>query len=248
MAGRRKLFDPASTAPYPLSRTGIDAYMKCPRCFWLQKRHGVKPPGIPALSLNKAVDTLLKREFDEHRRKGTTPPMLDAGSRLVPFKHPLIDEWRSSFKGITFLHRPSTFVVSGAIDDVCWDGRGELTVVEFKATAGSGEITLDTEYRRSYKRQAEVYNWLLRMNEFSVSDTALFLFAHADATAPSLDGKLVFDIVVLRHLCDTKWIEPTLMKIRDCLMDDEIPCPSPDCELCGYVEAANGIIKKGCRS
>ena len=43
-----------------------------------------QPPGYP-FSLNSAVDTLLKKEFDMHRAKGTAHPLMDAyGLDAVP--------------------------------------------------------------------------------------------------------------------------------------------------------------------
>jgi len=70
MARRRRLFDPDDPAPFPLSRSKVDLFISCPRCFYLDRRLGIaRPPGFP-FNLNSAVDTLLKNEFDEYRRSG----------------------------------------------------------------------------------------------------------------------------------------------------------------------------------
>ena len=74
----RNLFDPASPAPFKLSRTKLDLFLNCPRCFYLDRRLGVaQPPGFP-FSLNSAVDKLLKKEFDAHRAAGTPHPLMKA--------------------------------------------------------------------------------------------------------------------------------------------------------------------------
>ena len=61
---KRNLYDAASGEPYRLSRTKVVDFVNCPRCFYLDRRLGTgQPPGYP-FSLNTAVDTLLKKEFD----------------------------------------------------------------------------------------------------------------------------------------------------------------------------------------
>lgn len=66
----RNLYDLNSSEPYKLSRSRIEVFMQCPRCFYLDRRLGVdRPPGFP-FALNSAVDALLKKEFDLLREKG----------------------------------------------------------------------------------------------------------------------------------------------------------------------------------
>ena len=60
--GRRKtyLYIPGTLYPFRISRSKIDLFLNCPRCFYLDRRLGVaQPPGYP-FSLNSAVDKLLK--------------------------------------------------------------------------------------------------------------------------------------------------------------------------------------------
>lgn len=91
---RKTLFDPRSKDPFPLSRSGVEAWIACPRCFWLHKRMGIRPPGPPAMMLNRAVDELLKREFDQYRSKAMPHPiMLEHGIDAVPFRHPELATW-----------------------------------------------------------------------------------------------------------------------------------------------------------
>ncbi len=70
-------------------------------------------------------------------------------------------------------------LVTGAVDDLWENARGELIVVDYKSTAKAAEITeLNEEWHAGYKRQIEIYQWLLRQNGFTVSvakgDAALF--------------------------------------------------------------------------
>ena len=84
----RNLFDRNSHEPYRISRSGIDLFLQCPRCFYLDKCLGTgRVPSMP-FNLNSAVDELLKREFDIHRAAGTAHAlMLKHGIDAVPFAH-----------------------------------------------------------------------------------------------------------------------------------------------------------------
>src|SRR3989344_1965574 len=81
--------------PFKLSRTKIDNFLKCPRCFYLDRRYGVgQPPGFP-FTLNSAVDFLLKKEFDAHRAVGTRHPLMENyGIDATPFDHEKLSQWR----------------------------------------------------------------------------------------------------------------------------------------------------------
>lgn len=245
--GRKKLFDPASNEPFPLSRSGVEAWISCPRCFWLHKRLGLRPPGPPAMMLNRAVDELLKKEFDSYRVKAIPHPlMLEHHIDAVPFRHPELATWRSTFKGIKLLHEPTGFLLSGAPDDLWVRPDGELFVADYKGTASAKDEpqTLDAEHRQAYKRQPEFYGFLLRGNGFEVSRRCFIVYAVATMNAQSLDGRLSFRLELIEHLGDDSWIEPTLLKVKACLMMPKPPPPAPDCDLCNYARAVEEAIGK----
>lgn len=57
-----------SKEPFKISRSKIDLFLNCPRCFFMDRVLGIsQPPGYP-FSLNSAVDHLLKKEFDIHNK------------------------------------------------------------------------------------------------------------------------------------------------------------------------------------
>src|SRR5580698_11357604 len=84
----RNVFDPKSSEPFTVSRSGIDLFEQCPRCFYIDKRLGTaRPPGFP-FSLNSAVDALLKKEFDIHRAAGSVHPLMkEYNIDAVPYAH-----------------------------------------------------------------------------------------------------------------------------------------------------------------
>lgn len=235
----RNLFDPASAKPFAISRSKIDLFRDCPRCFYIDRRLGVgRPPGYP-FALNSAVDALLKKEFDAHRADKTAHPLMTQyGIDAVPFAHADLDEWRENFKGVRYHHEPSNFIVSGAIDDVWVSPAGELLVVDYKSTAKDGEVTIDAPWQISYKRQMEVYQWLLRMNGFTVSNTGYFVYANGKLDRAAFDATLEFDVKVLSYEGSDGWIEENLLAIRSSLSQEELPEPGSECDYCPYRHAA----------
>lgn len=231
------LFNPHSSDPFLLSRSKIDLYFNCPRCFYLDRRLGIpRPAGFP-FSLNYAVDTLLKKEFDFHRAKGEAHPLMTKyGVDAVPFKTDKINIWRDNFRGIRYFYKPANFIVYGAIDDVWQNSKGELIVVDYKATSTLREITLNDgqDYHEGYKRQVEVYQWLLRNNGYKVSPVAYFVYCNGRKDKKAFDGKLEFDIQLIKYEGNDSWIEPKLMEIRKCLESNVIPPASPTCPYCRY--------------
>jgi hypothetical protein len=230
----KRIFDPSSGEPHPLSRTRIDRFLKCPRCFYLQERRGIQLPSMPGFTLNIAVDALLKKEFDFFRaRKEPHPIMEEHGLAAVPFQHPELDNWRNNFKGVRY-HHPLNLIIFGAVDDIWEDKDGNLMVVDYKATSTSEKITLDTKYRESYKRQMEIYQWLLRQNEFSVSNIGYFVYANADKDKDGFANKLEFKTELISYEGDSSWVEKSIESAHACLVSDEIPKSGEECEYCRH--------------
>ena len=241
----RNLFDPSSKEPFTLSRTKLDLFIKCPRCFYLDLRMGVgQPPGYP-FSLNNAVDTLMKKEFDIYRADKTSHPLMASyGISAVPFAHEKLDEWRDArTRGIKALHKPSSLILRGGIDDVWVNSEGELHIVDYKATAKASEVTIDEEWQGGYKRQVEIYQWLFRHNGFKVSPIAYFVYVNGKSDKKAFDAKLEFDVKILPYEGSDSWVDEGLMNAKACLISQKIPSPGGDCEFCDYREAVREVLK-----
>ncbi len=221
-----------------VSRSKIELFSKCPRCFWLDVKKGIKRPPPAPYTINTAIDYLLKQEFDRYRAKGEPHPiMIEAGIEAVPYSSPEMDKWRHNFTGVQSHFKPADFLVFGAVDDIWINGNKELIVVDYKAT-GSNEHKI----HEAYPRQMAIYQWLLRQNGYEVSPTGYFVFARANkAKGFSLadenlsDGRgerqaaLPFDIFVEPLECDSSWVSEILMKMRTVLDSDIPPDASEKC-------------------
>ncbi len=239
-----KLYNPKSPEPFGLSRTKIDFSLECPKCFYLDRRYGIGRPDMPAFTLNKAVDTLLKKEFDIYRAKGEAHPLMKRyGLDAIPFAHADMDKWRENFVGVQYIHKPTNFLVFGAVDDVWINKKGELIVVDYKATSTTKEISLEDEYKQGYKRQMEVYQWLLRRNGFGVSETGYFVYVNGKDDRAAFDGKLEFDVQLIAYTGNDAWVEDAVMGAYKILNSEKIPATGARCEYCPYVAARNKTEK-----
>jgi hypothetical protein len=260
--GKKNAGTDKGAEPFKLSRTKIDMFLECPLCFYLDRKLGIARPSMPTFTLNLAVDHLLKKEFDIHRANDECHPLMQTyGIDAVPFAHPKMDEWRENFVGVQHLHAATNFLVFGAVDDI-WqnnDGKpnplaeypqnplarklaencngqsGSLSIVDYKATSKDGEIVLeDTRWHNQYRRQMEIYQWLLRNNGFTVSDMGYFVYVNGKKDRQAFDGKLEFDVKIIPYEGKSDWIDDVLVRAKKCLDSDEVPAKSPTCEHCEY--------------
>jgi hypothetical protein len=241
----KNLYQPGDSQPFRLSRSKIDNFLNCPRCFYLDRRRGVgQPPSFP-MNLNSAVDALLKREFDIHRAAGNPHPLMSKYKiDAIPLAHEKMNEWRDAlYGGITYLHQPTNFFVTGGVDDVWFNLAKELIIVDYKATAKEGEVNLDAPWQIGYKRQMEIYQWLFRRNDFVVSPTGYFVYCNGNADAAAFDGKLEFDIKVIPYTGDDSWVEGALLAAHRCLNSDRVPKAGPDCDYCRYRAAVRAVAR-----
>lgn len=248
---RREPYQSGQSAPYKLSRSKIDLFMQCARCFYLDVKLGISRPSLPAFTLNSAVDALLKKEFDQYRAKGEPHPLqtlfkIDA----IPAKNDQLNVWRENFKGIECIHAPTNLKITGAIDDLWVNPAGEHIVVDYKATSKAKKVDQldDTRWHDQYRRQMEVYQWLLRQVGLTVSDTSYFVYCNGIKDKNEFDAKLDFEIIVFPYLGKTDWIEPTLEKIKAVLEGDKVPEPAGDCEHCAYAKARTQMTLEALRN
>ncbi len=217
--------------------------MRCRRCFWLAQRLKISQPSSPPFLINTAVDVLLKTEFDSYRAKNEQHPwQVEFKVDAKPFAHEHLERWRHVFTGVQHLHEPTNLLISGGVDDVWVNAKGELVVVDYKATAKNDEITdlSDSKWHDSYRRQMEIYQWLLRGEGHKVSDTGYFVYANGISKADGFFNKVEFRTNIFPYKGSDKWIEPTLKEIKQTL-EGEMPKEAADCEYCAYAKARTGL-------
>ena len=240
----KNLYEPGSSTPFKLSRSRIENYMRCPKCFYIDRRLGVGTPPSYPYTLNSAVDALLKKEFDILRQTGETHPLIKKyGVDAIPVKHEMLDKWRNSFVGVQYLHESTNLLLFGAIDDLWINSKGEYIIVDYKSTSKNGEIiVLDKAWQDGYKRQMEIYQWLVNHNGLKVLNTGYFVYCNGRKDVDKFDGKLEFDITLVPYEGNDDWVEGVVQEIHKCLNSDNIPEPGEDCDFCNYRDAIKEVL------
>lgn len=247
---RSQPYKPGQAAPFKVSRSKIELFMQCPRCFWLDVRLKITRPNSPPFNINKAIDELFKKEFDGYRSKGQPHPIMTEYSvQAVPFVHEKLDDWRETFVGVQAPHTSTNLLVFGAVDDLWVSPGGDVIVVDYKATAKDKDVSIDSDWQISYKRQMEVYQWLLRQNGLPVSSTGYFVYANGRMDMEGFFNKIEFRTKVIPYTGDDAWVEPTLIKMKECMDNDAMP-PVGDsimggpCEFCTYARQRMELTMK----
>ena len=222
-------------------------FIQCPRCFYIDRRLGLgRPPGFP-FSLNSAVDKLLKTEFDTCRvSKVQHPIQAGYGIPHLPAINDELENWRENFKGVQVNHKATNLLVFGAIDDLWIDDIGNHAIVDYKATSKKDRILeLDQPWHDGYKRQMEIYQWLVRRNGLSVSDVGYFVYCNGNAQLSEFDNRLEFETTLIPYEGDDSWVEPAIVAAHACLNSNSVPSASNDCDYCLYASTLTEVVADG---
>jgi len=257
MKRHRSTFNPDNPAPYELSRSRIENFVRCPACFYLQQVKAVPYPSIPGYNINEATDVLLKRDFDKYRGGLEAHPFLVklGMEHLVPFEHEDFEKWTQSMHfgaegRMNTVHEESNIKLGGGLDDV-WLNKttNELHIVDYKSTSQKSpnkEITLDDYWKAGYKRQMDMYVWVMRRKGFSVSSIGYFLYCDGDRFSDydflhSEDASMQFKMSLISYEVDTSWIESTLLEIKECLRTPIQPKHTANCEYGSFLDAIKNV-------
>jgi len=243
------IYTKGSNSIFKISRSKFTNFLNCKRCFYLDRVKGLKDPSMPGWSLNSAVDDLLKKEFDEFRKKQKPHTFIEKKKlNLVPFKHEQMDRWRNALSGgISFLDTKTNIEIHGGVDDIWFDSeKKELVVVDYKAQSNSRPVEtisyLNNIYHQGYKIQMDIYVHILRKMNFKVSDVAYFYVCNADRDYERFDSKLNFTITLVPYKTNTSWIDNKIVEMKETLDSQKVPEINKNCEKCMYLNAGKDFI------
>ena len=240
---KSSFYDKKSDAPFKVSRSKLNNFLSCKRCFYLDRVVGLKEPSMPGWALNSAVDELLKKEFDQYRSdKKPHPMMIRHNLDFIPFQHKDLDLWRNSLKGgISYLDEKTNLIIHGGVDDIWFDVKEKkLVVVDYKAQSTSYPVStgsyLNSEWHLSYKIQMDIYVHILRKMNFNVSDISYFYVCNGEKTNNIFGNKMDFKTTLVPYRTNTSWIENKLSEMKEVLNSDTPPDIIPTCEKCAYLK------------
>ena len=236
------IYSPGQSEVFKISRSKFDDFLKCRKCFYLDRVCGLSTPSMPGWTLNETTDLLLKREFDRCRESQVPHRIfgefgLDS---IVPFDHPNMDKWRNSLAGgVEHQIENTNIIFHGGVDDI-WHNKNtdQIIIVDYKSQASTRQVTtedyLGYVFHQSYKIQMDVYSYLMSKNGFDVFPTAYFYVCNADRNAETFSGELIFSETLVPYNWDTSWIDEKLKEMITTLNSKDLPDSNPSCENCAY--------------
>ena len=103
----------------------------------------------------------------------------------------------------------------------------------------------DAPYLIGYKRQAEIYAWILSKLGVEIHQRSYFFYVNATLKQEIFDNKLDFEYALVPYdMRDFNWVEKTVVEIKNFLETNKIPAATADCELCKYMHKFFEFIKK----
>lgn len=220
-----------------LSRTKVELYLECARCFYDDVALGFARPSGPPFTLNIAVDALLKAEFDAYRAKRAPHPLFaSVGLDAVPLADARLGDWRENFKGVRWLDAASDWTFFGAVDDLWQKADGTVIVADYKATAKAEEVT-PANVHPAYPRQLAMYQFLVEKQGYTVERTGWLVYANGIKSRGEFADALTFRTTMVPVTCDRSWVEATFRKAVALVESGARPEPTPECKWCAYVAA-----------
>ena len=235
--------------PFRLSRGKFSDFLTCKRCFYLEQVKGLKNLDTIPFTLNNAVDDLVKKEFDYHRKKQTPHPLMKKYKiNAVPFQHNDIEKWQDSkSRGIQYEHPSLNLKLTGGIDDV-WENKktGKLIMADYKAQSKPAERKIDgyleDVYHEGYKLQLDFYRYLFEKNGFEVQTTAYFVVFNATLERDNFKNRLEFTADLVPYETDSSHIEEKVIEMKKLMDGKKIPPSTPHCQNCNYIIAGGKLI------
>ena len=231
----RTRFKENNNTPFFVSRSKVDLFLKCPRCFYFVMKYGFREPGSFPLSLNNLVDACVKNDMDYCRSHDRIHPVFTHSNLdLKPYNpedFSIVQRWRDDMKsyiGATYLYEKYNWLLCGIIDDVMINNDEELVIIDFKSTTKHQDLNTFDEvpFSAGLKIQLEWYNWLFLQKGFSVDNTAYLVYYNA-VQDKHLQHHEDYSLMRFRRSaipveCELDWIEPTIDEMYECLK-----CPEP---------------------
>tara|TARA_B100000315_G_scaffold12696_1_gene11991 strand:- start:668 stop:1558 length:891 start_codon:yes stop_codon:yes gene_type:complete len=173
------IYKPNQKEDFSISRSKVENFIKCSRCFYLNLVRGLMEPDCPKMTLNTLTDTLLKKEFDSCRKKNTSHRILKKYklNHIVPYKNDnfakdeygkvvkkykgkkneqsvkLLDAWRDFRYGVRRRFKNTNIILYGAVDDIWFNSKNnELIVADYKSTQKEESIKQETYFDDQYKK------------------------------------------------------------------------------------------------
>ena len=209
--------------PLSLSKSSLEVYRDCPRCFWLEQNNVRRRPRGIKSTLPNGMDAVLKAYFDRFR--GSLPPELKGhvDGELVRDQL-LLNGWRNYRGGLIYEDPFLKARLKGLLDD-CVVKNGIYAALDYK-TKG---FTPKEDAHKWNQDQLDIYSLLLEANGYRAADHGYLIFYHPVRVREA--GMVQFGITPRRVSTD-RHSALRLFEEAVSLIRGAEPASRPECEYC----------------
>lgn len=210
-----------------LSHTGLEALERCPRCFWLQYKKGIRQPEGIVSRLANRFDIILKGYFNIYRETGEIPPLV-AGKIEGKLQNPFQEKY--------FVRVNEKFGFFGKLDECLTNGNDECIPVDFKTASTDPR---EKEILAAYQSQIDDYIYLLQKNRKTTAGYGYLIFVFPD------HGKKLHSVFpMITHVVKVDGnSEHASKRIAHAIeiLENKIPKSNPECNFCIYQKEVNNV-------
>ncbi len=216
---------------FSLSPHTLTLFLECPRCFWFHviKGESFRRPEAPSSTLPRGMDLLIKKYFDEYRKKRCLPPEIAHLKNASLVDTETIGKWRYWKTGLIFKDKDGSKLY-GALDD-CLVIDGFYIPVDYK-TRG---FQLKEDSASYYTFQMSCYNFLLEKNGYKIKNYAYLVF-YIPLEFYS-EGMVRFEINLTKiNTISSQEVYRIFKEALACLNLNSPPLPSSNCKFCEWLD------------
>jgi len=237
--------------PFSISRTAVDEFLSCKRCFYLGRVMGLRDFKTLPLTLASTNDRQVKDEFNKFRdEEKPHPVMIENNLNAIPYKDESIKSWTGG--GIKFVNEELNFKLTGKLDDV-WviknSKPAELIIVDYKTQAKSGKVDklkyFVDPFHKGYKFQLEFYRYLFIKKGLRVFPKGYLLVYNAIQERKEFGKEMKFERVLIDFKFEkkTEYFDKIIKEMKKIMDNDEIPDSEPSCLNCAYIKCGSQLLK-----
>lgn len=169
-----------------LSKSQLDKFVDCPRCFWLGQRLKLSQPDMISSKVWKGVERVTTAHYEKYRAAKATPPNLvgkvPAGAIPVQLDTEGMKRLRYWGSGLSF--KVGDVLVTTALDDMIeWRDFAEsekrrYAVIDYKSKS---KLTDEASTAELYQNQADVFDLACNVNGYPTDGVVYFDYWSPDS-------------------------------------------------------------------
>lgn len=214
-----------------LSKSTLQQFQRCPRCFWLSKVKKIDQPRGIFPSIVKGLDKMMKRHVESCVATARDCKWLSGIEGAAPFpdrtRLAVFRNWRTFKRTVTV--DGDEITLWGELDDLLsFPSDGTVAPWDFKS---NGEARDDSYFEKYNQLDADVYDFILQGHGLKTSGYAYFTSMWP---SESYDDAVHFQHRTIRIKSNPNNALALAGQALACLAGS-LPASGYDCEFCKYV-------------